>query len=300
MQPNSPLVTIGIPTYNRADLLKRSILSAINQNYSNVEIIVSDNASTDHTAKICLELCEKDNRIKYFAQLENLGPVKNFSIVLKHAQGQYFMWLGDDDWIDPDYVSVCLSILLTSSDYTLISGYPQYYKNGVKAYSGRLFNVLNNFWAYRVAKYYWMVSDNGMFYGLMPTLLLKGVPNERVMGGDWHLISNIVAAGKAMMVSDVSVHRELGGATASYQQIAKSLGLSSLSASFPMTVTAVNGVKNVLMSGTVFQKKNMVIRILLAGAIFSFIISRPFIRYLKLLKRFFESFPGFSVRFKKQ
>ena len=97
----TPKVSIGIPTFNRADLLRRSIESALGQDYPNIEVLVSDNASTDETPAICQGL---GDRIKYFRQSINLGPLTNFSKVLEMASGEFFMWLGDDDWIDASYV----------------------------------------------------------------------------------------------------------------------------------------------------------------------------------------------------
>src|ERR1035437_9224723 len=111
MKPNAPLVTIGIPTYNRAEMLRRSIDSALSQDYLMIEVIVSDNASTDETQEVCKEFSKKDGRVKYIKQSSNIGAVANFADVLERASGEYFMWLGDDDWIDASYVSHCVSIL---------------------------------------------------------------------------------------------------------------------------------------------------------------------------------------------
>ena len=81
MKLNMPLVTIGIPTYNRAEMLKRSIESALSQDYAMIEVIISDNASTDDTQGICQYFIKKDNRVKYVKQLSNKGPSTNFNEV---------------------------------------------------------------------------------------------------------------------------------------------------------------------------------------------------------------------------
>ncbi|CAN5384525.1 hypothetical protein BH23BAC3_BH23BAC3_24580 [soil metagenome] len=104
---SKPLVTIAIPTYNRADgFLKDSLESALNQTYQNIEIIVSDNNSTDHTEAVVTQY--KDERIRYFKQKENLGPFKNWNFCLQEARGDYFLMLHDDDLIDPDFIEKCL------------------------------------------------------------------------------------------------------------------------------------------------------------------------------------------------
>lgn len=102
-----PLVSIAIPTYNRADsYLKDALNSALAQTYPNVEIIVSDNASTDHTETLVKEL--KDPRIRYFKQSRNIGMLNNSNFCLEQAQGAYFLLLCDDDIIDSDIVQVCM------------------------------------------------------------------------------------------------------------------------------------------------------------------------------------------------
>lgn len=97
--PEKPLVTIGLPSYNRPDGLKRALEIAINQTYQNLEIIVSDNCS--EAAMKIKEIVElymaKDKRIKFFRHKKNIGAFLNFQFLLKNATGEYFMWLADDD-----------------------------------------------------------------------------------------------------------------------------------------------------------------------------------------------------------
>ncbi len=105
---NSPLVTIGIPTYNRADgFLKEALGAALGQTYENLEIIVSDNCSSDGTE--ALVTGHRDKRIRYFRQEENIGAQNNFNFCVRKATGVYFLMLHDDDLIDPDFVEVCIA-----------------------------------------------------------------------------------------------------------------------------------------------------------------------------------------------
>src|SRR3990167_857582 len=93
------LVSIGLPVYNGAatDRLPRSLDSLLNQTYHNIEITLSDNASTDGTEKICREYAARDSRIRYIRQKENRGVVANFQFVLAKAIGEYFMWAASVD-----------------------------------------------------------------------------------------------------------------------------------------------------------------------------------------------------------
>jgi glycosyltransferase involved in cell wall biosynthesis len=97
-------VTIGIPTYNRANkTLPSTINSSLNQDYPNIEIIVSDNCSPDNTEAIVRSF--NDERIKYIRQKTNVGPNNNYNACLNAAKGDYFLLLRDDDLIDEDFVT---------------------------------------------------------------------------------------------------------------------------------------------------------------------------------------------------
>lgn len=114
-----PLVTIGIPTYNRADsYLREALESAVKQTYPNIEIVVSDNCSTDDTERLVKNF--EDPRIRYFKQTENVGAYKNFNFCLQQANGEYFLILSDDDLIDNDFIDVCMKSANYSTDIGII------------------------------------------------------------------------------------------------------------------------------------------------------------------------------------
>jgi len=104
----NPLVTIGIPTYNRANgFLKKALQSAVEQTYKNLEIIVSDNCSTDHTESLVNDF--SDTRIRYVKHPRNIGANNNFNFCVENAKGEYFLLLHDDDLIDPDLIETCMN-----------------------------------------------------------------------------------------------------------------------------------------------------------------------------------------------
>ena len=91
-------MSVGIPTYNRPEGLRRTLQCITGQTYKNLEIIVSDNCSPGlETEDVVREFVLKDSRIKYFRQAENQGPTFNLKFVLEKATGEYFMWAADDD-----------------------------------------------------------------------------------------------------------------------------------------------------------------------------------------------------------
>ncbi len=95
-------VSIGIPTINRSSLALRAIRSALAQTYSDVEVIVSDDASTDDTVLRVQEI--RDPRVALFQQKQRLGLVGNFDFCLRHATGEFFLLLGDDDVLLPNAI----------------------------------------------------------------------------------------------------------------------------------------------------------------------------------------------------
>lgn len=100
------LVSVGIPTYNRSEGLRKTLESITGQTFGNLEIIVSDNCSTDSgTEAVIKEFIEKDSRIHYYRQEENKGPGYNFQFVLEHATGEYFLWAADDDIHEREFIS---------------------------------------------------------------------------------------------------------------------------------------------------------------------------------------------------
>ncbi len=100
-----PTVSIGMPVYNGEKYLKDALDSLLGQTFTDFELIVSDNASTDNTETICQNYAKRDHRIKYIRQPKNGGAWNNFQFVLHAASGEYFMWAACDDIWHPSWVS---------------------------------------------------------------------------------------------------------------------------------------------------------------------------------------------------
>jgi glycosyltransferase involved in cell wall biosynthesis len=100
-----------MPAYNGEKYIRRALDSLIAQDYENVELIISDNASTDATLQICEEYASRENRISIHKNPHNLGIEKNLKTVLELAQGEYFMWAAVDDYWLPEFVSDLLRVL---------------------------------------------------------------------------------------------------------------------------------------------------------------------------------------------
>lgn len=118
----TPLISIGIPTYNRAQLLRRAIEDARSQTYPNLEIIISDNCSTDPEVEmICRSAAEQDARIRYFRQASNTGPTANFEFVLVKSTGEFFVWFADDDSHTTTYIETLLQAFSNAAPATVLA-----------------------------------------------------------------------------------------------------------------------------------------------------------------------------------
>ena len=93
----TPQVSIGMPVYNGEPFIREALDSLLAQTFTDFELTISDNASTDGTEAICREYAAKDARIRYVRQTENRGAAANFQFVLDEAVGEYFMWAAADD-----------------------------------------------------------------------------------------------------------------------------------------------------------------------------------------------------------
>jgi glycosyltransferase involved in cell wall biosynthesis len=106
-----PLVSIGMPVHNAQRYISLALDSLLAQDYENFEVIISDNASTDDTRRICEEFAERDCRVHYHRVKQNMGAIWNFNHVFELAKGKYFMWAAFDDLRDPRCVSACVAAL---------------------------------------------------------------------------------------------------------------------------------------------------------------------------------------------
>lgn len=111
MSEKHPRVSIGLPVYNGERYLEARLDSLLGQTFQDLEIIVSDNCSTDRTADICRERAASDPRLKYHRNKQNIGGFPNHDLVFHLSRGEYFMWTGADDLHDPMFVARCVEVL---------------------------------------------------------------------------------------------------------------------------------------------------------------------------------------------
>ena len=262
--PTAPLVSIGIPTFNRVGTLRQTIESALAQDYGNLEVLISDNASSDNTQALCAEFCMRDGRIRYFRQAINRGAFAYFVGVLGRASGDYFMWLADDDRLSESYVTRCVETLQTRNDVALVCGIALYQNADATSFIGAKVDLQQESIEKRVLSFYGKVNDNGTFYGLARRRMLLDNPMQNILGGDWLLVARLAAAGKIVTVDDIVIYRSSDGASADVSALAMRLGFSAKRARQPHNSIALSVARDILRPSLAFAKLGVGARLLLA------------------------------------
>ena len=112
-------ISVLMPVYNSEKFLEETVQTVINQSYTNWELILVDDGSTDNSKKLCDELRKKENRIK-FIDKKNTGVSDTRNVALKNAKGQYVVFVDSDDLIHEDYLKILInSIEKNNSDISV-------------------------------------------------------------------------------------------------------------------------------------------------------------------------------------
>lgn len=125
-----PLVSICIPTYNGAKYIEETLNSALKQTYTNIEIVITDDSSSDDTVAICKRYAEQDSRIKVFENTSNLGLVGNWCESVEKASSEWIKFLFQDDLITPDCVELMITAALQHEVDFVISNREYFFEPG--------------------------------------------------------------------------------------------------------------------------------------------------------------------------
>jgi glycosyltransferase involved in cell wall biosynthesis len=212
-----PLVTIAVPTFNRATALERCLESARDQSHPAIDIVVYDNASTDDTEAVVERVLGAHPRARYVRHDTNLGALANYRAGLDEARGEYFMWLADDDWLAPDYVEHCVEALRGDHRAVLANGDAVYAGDGRPAVTEPGLSLTQSSPARRVFGYYTWVGRNAAFYGVSTTEARRRATFDEALGSDWVHMAELAAAGTIRRVPS-TIHRSTAGQTARFDR----------------------------------------------------------------------------------
>ncbi len=117
-----PRVSIGMPAYNAELHIEAALDAILSQSFTDLELIISDNASTDRTVAICKSVAARDPRVRVLTNPVNLGVNPNYRKCAEAARGEFFKWASANDLIDTDYVEKCVAHLDAHPDVVLAFG----------------------------------------------------------------------------------------------------------------------------------------------------------------------------------
>jgi glycosyltransferase involved in cell wall biosynthesis len=180
-------LSIGIPVLNGEQFLESAIRTVLTQSLHEIEVVISDNASTDKTAEICLRLAAVDNRIKYFRQDSTISGIDNFRFVAEAASGDFFAWQAHDDEMHPEFCSVTRTYLLAHPAAVCVTGdFDTIDSEGVVFDTMRLTNIRFDIpWERRIPYFFFQSLTSKAFmciYGLFRRQCLLEVLGQIKVG----------------------------------------------------------------------------------------------------------------------
>jgi hypothetical protein len=215
MDSDQPLVSIGMPLYNEETFLRKSLDSLLQQDYTNFELVISDNASTDSTQAICREYAARDQRIRYHCNETNQGASWNFNQVFRLSRSPYFMWAGGHDCWSPKLLSTCLrelerepAAVLCYSRSCAIDPDGREIERKAPYVDTRHMGVVRRF----NLVLWWLINPQAI-YGLIRASALRETRlGQRVISADFVLLSELSLLGPFVHVPETLFHpREKAG-----------------------------------------------------------------------------------------
>jgi len=291
-----PLVSICIPTYNRAATIGRALESATAQSYANLEIVVADNASDDDTATVVESFADRDPRVKYVRHAANIGMVANLNTVIRLGNGKYRMWLADDDWIDDDLVGRCCELLESAPELAMVAGRCREYRNGIEEGVRAPTNLLSGSPFLRILKYYATVADNSVFYGLYRSELVCRYPMaDNEIGADWQFLAAIASHGKIATIEGSYICRDASGVSSNLRKIAAGFGLTGIYLSEPYLAAAVAAYRDIARKSPALEHWSPGKRQLLALSVCAVLLTKKVLLrrvYLGVKRIIAYAYPG--------
>lgn|GEM_PF-1213433 len=204
---NEPAVGISVPTFNRIDLLERCVASLMELDYSNFIVRITDNASSDGTEDFCRDLASRDDRFRYFRGDKNIGSVSNFAWGRQLSNEPYFMWLGDDDWVEPEFLKVCLRRLEEKRELVLVSGVVNYERADGTKFQGIPLTGNSADPRSRFIEMLSTVIDAGGYYGVYRRSAVKNIPIIVTWGSDYLYLCETAYNGPVETISSINCYR---------------------------------------------------------------------------------------------
>jgi len=268
-----PLVSIGMPLFNEARFVKDSLDSILAQDYPNLEIIVSDNASTDETLSICQSSIGERIDVLLHRFDENRGAAENFRYVLNASKGKYFMWASGHDLWAPNYIRENVKLLEAAPTAVVAFG-TSVWIDGNGAKIAKYFGYTDTRGMAPVARFFTIFWGNmHPVLGLMrKSALDKTRSMVNAVGTDLILLSQLALQGDFVHAPDTlwqrrEFRKESTHADKMKRYCSKECGLtrSYLSKIFPLLRIPIELARNILQSELSATEKVAVLTALVAS-----------------------------------
>lgn len=221
MSKNEPLVSVGIPTYNRPNSLNRVLKSLTSQTYSNFEIIISDNCSENPEVEEVVKGYLKEDthqRIKYYRQESNFGAANNFRFVLDQAKGDYFFWNADDDVRSTDFIEVNTNFLELNPEYAASTSPNAMVEDFENEERDFVTFGLNGDLTERYYKFFEnALKSHGIFYGIYRINIIRDCPilGNDIIAADWAMTLYALSQGPIARLGEGFILNARGGVSES-------------------------------------------------------------------------------------
>lgn len=210
-----------MPVYNGEPYLKDAIAAVLAQTMADFELIISDNASTDGTEEICREFAEKDHRIRYTRNSENLGAARNYNRVFEMARGAYFRWANADDLIEPTLHEKCNEVLDKNHDAVLTYGKTIIIDEVgeiIRPYEDNL-DLQQRLASDRFQEFFERVGLTNVIYGLMRADAMRKTNlfgDGSITAVDYRFMAELTLQGTFVEIPEVLFYRRIHPAASSF------------------------------------------------------------------------------------
>ena len=204
-----PRLTIGLPVYNGENYLAESLDALLSQSYTDFELVISDNASTDGTEKICRDYASQDSRIRYVRQPHNIGAAPNHNFLVDEARGELFKWAAHDDLFAPDLLARCIETLDANPDAVLAHAYMAIVDEAGKTIEEYDYRLATDSPSAPERFHSLLVTDGGDdFYGVIRTDVLRRMtPHDSYHNAGRTFIAELSLYGRFLQVPEVMFFR---------------------------------------------------------------------------------------------
>jgi hypothetical protein len=217
---HQPRLSFGLPIYNGQKSVARVIDSIQAQSFGDFELVISDNHSTDGTPAIVAERARSDPRIRFFPRPSNAGIVANFNRAFALSSGEYFRWIGADDWLEPSYAACCVRSLDEHPEAIGVTTYQAHWsEQGDRHYLEYQGQRVDSSSAHeRFVRCLWLMNEDFRYFDPMYSMHRRRVLERTrglrpILNGDQMLAVELSLLGPYVHIPECLAHRGIPKAT---------------------------------------------------------------------------------------